>query len=120
MSGCLESKAISKLPKEAKEVNEYYDASWNGDYVRLIKAKIQHDKLKEYAHAIGLINHFPTNEIKNETRNELLSNFSEAPEWWTPPNKKDIEEFYYLNPDIDDYQTAFWHEGYLYYINYVW
>lgn len=121
MSGCFESNSRKYLPISATEINEYYDSSWNGDYVRLLKAKLPYQDFQNYAKALRLNGHYTEGcKIDQETKSLAFISFMEAPEWWNPPDKEVTKEFYYSHPSSDEIYSLTWHAGYVYNINYVW
>ena len=54
----MPSAARRALPNSATEVQEYYSDSWNGDYVRCVRAKMPEADFPLYAKNLGLTERF--------------------------------------------------------------
>ena len=73
-----------KLPFSASEVDEYYDDSWNGDFIRVLKAKLPPEDYERFAASLGLTTKYDP-IVHSEIYNDLNScGCNES--WWDPPN----------------------------------
>jgi hypothetical protein len=64
----MPSGAGRALPESATEVQEYYRDSWNGDYVRCLRAKLPEADFPLYAKNLGLTERFDP-AAKSKPRN---------------------------------------------------
>lgn len=77
------SSARRALPASATEIQEYYDDSWNGDFARVIKAKLPEKDYTEYARRLGLTVRF--DPLKHAEIASSINMGVGGPEWWNPP-----------------------------------
>lgn len=86
------------LPESATDIQEYYSDSWNGDFVRLLKARMSEEAYGDYAKALGLVTRF--DESKHaDIRSSIDMGAGGAPSWWDPPRSSDTTYFKHLKGD---------------------
>lgn len=114
----IPSSASRALPASASEIQEYYSDSWNGDYVRCIKAKLPEAEVSTYASHLGLTHKFdPANDaIKESTIN---IGFGDAPIWWNPPRASQTT-FFNDEKGHEFVQVLKYSEGYVYFLSLAW
>jgi hypothetical protein len=114
----IPSTARSQLPASATDIQEYYSDSWNGDFVRLIKAKLPQETYAEYARRLKIVTLFdPATDQDIESVINLV--IADAPTWWNPP--KASETTYFEHRKGDDYlQVLSYSNGYVYYLVTSW
>jgi hypothetical protein len=103
------------LPRSATEVQEYYRDHWNGDFVRVIKARLPEADVPRYAKALGLTERFdPVAHREISSRINSLRNVAGQP-WFTPPQ---ADATTYLDHKRgDDYFQVLWYgDGFVYFI----
>ena len=114
-----ESYVRKQLPKSASEIQEYYnDTGMSGDYVRVLKAKIDKSSFHKYASRLKLNSTY--SELKNTLESETWKmDITNPPSWWTEPNET---ELFYLKVDRDKefIQRLKWKNGYMYLITVAW
>lgn len=114
----LPSTARRALPKSATEIQEYYSDSWNGDYLRCIKARLPEADFPVYAKKLGLNEQFdPIAHV--DIASTLNMGFSDAPAWWTPPVASRTTYFQFI-PSNDFLQILNYSGGYAYFVSTSW
>lgn len=113
----MPSTARRSLPESATDVQEHYSDSWNGDYVRCIKARLPEIDLPLYAKKLGLSERFDPaahHDIAN-----LIDISFDGPDWWTPPPATQTTYFGYERGD-DFLQVLKYSSGYVYFVSTSW
>jgi hypothetical protein len=79
------SSARRALPKSAANIREYYSDSWNGDFIRLIRADLRGwDDYIAYAKTLGFSERY--SKVKHADIKTIIGmGAGNAPGWWTPP-----------------------------------
>jgi hypothetical protein len=73
------SKAVRELPDGAKDIQEYYKVvGINGDFRRLLKARIPREQVEAYALRVGA-----PNREQGKAGKDYFS-WVGGPEWWAP------------------------------------
>lgn len=114
----LPSVARKALPMSATNVREYYSGSWNGDYVRCLKAKLPEADVPTYAGNLGLTNRFDP-VAHGSISGKINTGIGGAPSWWTPPQASPSTYFNYT-PGKDGLQVLTYSGGYVYFVSAVW
>ncbi|MEI6071520.1 MAG: hypothetical protein WCS31_06990 [Verrucomicrobiae bacterium] len=107
----------SKLPPSATDIQEYYSVSGNGDFVRLIKAKMPQQEYPEYARRLQLVTIFDPATHRN-LESMINIGIGGAPPWWNPP--KASKTTYFENNKSDYLQVLSYSNGYVYYLVASW
>ena len=94
----MPSAARRALPKSATDIQEYYSDSWNGDFVRLIKARLPKDDYEEYAKALDLSTRFDES-THADIRSMIDIGAGDAPAWWDPPPSSSTTYFDHVRGD---------------------
>jgi hypothetical protein len=106
------------LPNTASEVQEYYSDSWNGDFVRLLKARLPESDYESYAKNRGLTQRF--DPIAHEDIRSMIEiNAADAPYWWGPPPASTKTFFRYERGD-HWVQTLSYSHGTVYLLTTSW
>lgn len=112
------SQARRALPGSASDVQEYYSDSWNGDFIRLIKAKLPRKDYEEYARVLGLTERF--DPIKHaEIKSMIGIGAGDAPDWWNPPMTRDTTFFEHVKGD-DNVRALNYSNGSVFYLMTSW
>ena len=114
----MPSAARSKLPPSATQIQEYYSCSWNGDFVRVIKAKLPREEYVSYAQSLSLATLFDP-AINHDIESEINMGVGDAPTWWTPPRASRTTYFRYEKGD-DYLEVLSYSNGYVYYLVSSW
>ena len=112
------STARRSLPQSAAGIQEFYSSSWNGDYVRCIKARLTEADLSIYAKKLGINDQF--DPIANtDIASTINMGFLDAPAWWTPPLAS--RTTYFQSKQNSHYlEILKYSEGYVYYVSTSW
>lgn len=105
-----------ELPRGATDVREFYDGSRNGDYVRVLRAKVRPEEVPAYAARLGLTERY------SRTQHSGLSIYLAAggtPPWWTPPASLDGAYFQHRRGS-ESFTAARYAGGYLYVVASAW
>ena len=114
----LPSKIRRALPKSATEIQEYYSDSWNGDYLRCLKARLPENDFPIYAKNLGLNEQF--DPIANADISSVINmSCSDTLAWWTPPPASRTT-FFKFEPTNDFLEIISYSEGYAYYVSASW
>jgi hypothetical protein len=107
----------SKLPPSATDIQEYHSDSWNGDFVRLIKAKMPPEEYTGYARRLKLATLFDP-AIHHELKSLVNMGIGGAPKWWNPPSAS--ASTYFEHKKSDFLQVLSYSNGYVYYLVASW
>lgn len=79
-----------ELPRDATDIREFYDGNWNGDYIRVLRARVRPEEVPAYAARFGL-----TERYSQAQHAQLPISFAAGgtPPWWTPPASLDGAHF---------------------------
>ncbi len=117
----IPSAARRALPESAREVQEFYDTAFGGDYVRCIKAKLPEADFPVYARNLGLRRSFISSEHEGRGRRFVNIQVSWAPAWWDPPRgEPGIDWYYDQDPNVPVNEDLTWSNGYVYYLAFSW
>ena len=105
------------LPYSATQVQEYYSDCWNGDYIRLVKAKLPEADYPRYARNLGLTNRFDP-IAHADIADHIMMSFG-GPGWWTPPAPSRTTYFAYKRGDCF-IEVLKYSEGYVYFVSSAW
>jgi hypothetical protein len=86
------------LPESATDIQEYYSDSWNGDFVRLIKARLPEGDYHQYAKALNLSTRFDESK-HSDIRSKIDIGAGDAPAWWDPPQSSSTTYFDHVKGD---------------------
>jgi len=114
----MPSNARRALPQSATHVQEYYSDSWNGDFVRLIRADLPEKDYEEYAKRLNLSLRYDETRHK-EIRSLIEIGAGEAPDWWNPPRASATTFFKYTKGN-DHVQSLNFKDGKVYYLITSW
>lgn len=117
MDSFIPSAAKQALPTSATEVQEYYSGSWNGDYVRLLRAKVPETDCPLYAKNLGLIVRFDP-AAHAQIASTINMGFGDAPSWWTPPVAD--RTTYFEHKHKDAFRVLKYSAGYAYFVSTSW
>lgn len=108
----MPSGARRALPRSATHIQEYYSDSWNGDFVRLLKARLPVEDYEDYAKSLDLTIRF--DESKHaDIRSSIDIGAGDVPSWWDPPRSSDTTYFDHVKGD-DYVQTLKYLNGTVY------
>jgi len=114
----MPSGARRALPSSAADIQEYYSDSWNGDFVRLLKARLPEEDYEDYAKSLDLTIRF--DESKHaDIRSSIDMGAGDAPSWWDPPRSNDTTYFDHVKGD-DYVQTLKYSNGTVYLLIVSW
>jgi hypothetical protein len=114
----MPSAARRALPGSATDIQEYYSGSWNGDFVRLLKARLPEGDYEEYAKALKLTTRF--DEAKHaDIRSMIDISSGDAPAWWDPPRSSGTTCFEHVKDD-DWVRTLKYSDGTVYLLILSW
>lgn len=117
LDAVVPSSARRALPSSASEIQEYYDDSWNGDFVRLVKAPLPATDYAEYARRLGLSARFdPT--LHHDIASYVNMGIVDAA-WWDPSGATTNTYFDYKKGD-DYLQVLSYKDGYVYFKTVSW
>ena len=107
----IPSGAIQKLPSNASEIEEHYQSfGINGDYQRLLRAKIPQEEVEGYAKKLGA-----TNEYNKDNASHFPSSWSRLDPWFAP---QDPPLYYFQETG---YRILIgWEDGYVYLDVFAW
>ena len=108
----MPSAAGRALPESANDIQEYYSDSWNGDFVRLVKARLPEGDYEEYAKALNLSTRFDDSKHA-DIRSTIDIGAGDAPAWWDPPRSSSTTYFDHVKGD-DYVQTLKYSDGTVY------
>jgi hypothetical protein len=112
------SAARRALADSATDVQEYYSGSWNGDYVRCLRAKLPEADFPLYAKNLGLTDRFdPVAHADIESMINI--GFGDSPAWWTPPVAGPTTYFQHKRGD-DFLQVLKFSDGYAFFVSTSW
>jgi hypothetical protein len=86
------------LPKSASDIQEYYSDSWNGDFVRIIKAKLPEKDYVDYANELKIPFSFDASKHE-DIRSMIDMGAGDAPSWWNPPSASETTFFDHVKGD---------------------
>ena len=112
------SAARRALPESATDIQEYYSDSWNGDFVRLIKARLPEGDYEEYAKALNLSTRFDDSKHA-DIRSTIDISVGDSPAWWDPPRSSGTTYFDIVKGD-DCVQTLKYSNGTVYMLIVSW
>ena len=102
------------LPGSASEVQEYHSSSWNGDFLRCIKAKLPESNFPTFARNLGLTQRFdPVRHAHIAHR--INVGVSHEVAWFTPPLAGPKTYFKY-DPSRQSLMVLTFSDGYVYYL----
>lgn len=113
----LPSAARRALPDSATDVQEYYSDSWNGDYVRCVRAKLPETDFPLYAKNLGLTERF--DPVAHTDIASMINIGVGGPAWWTPPSAGPTTYFQHKRDD-DFLQVLKYSGGYAYFVSTSW
>ena len=113
----MPSIARRSLPKSAIDVQEYYSDSWNGDYVRCLKAKLPEADFPLYAKTLGLTASF--DPVAHSDIASMINMRFDGPDWWTPPPAEQTTYFRHKLGD-DFIQVLKYSSGHAYFVSTSW
>lgn len=114
----IPSAARRKLPASATQIQEYYSNCWNGDFVRLIKAKLPRQEYAKYAGSLNLASLYDP-AIRQDMEGTINMGIGDAPSWWNPPTASGTTYFEYKKGN-DCLQVLSYSNGYVYYLVTSW
>ncbi|MCH7226592.1 hypothetical protein [Haloferula sp. A504] len=97
------------LPTGAADIQEFYRDHWNGDFVRLVRAKIPESELREYALKVG------AKKVVTEDHPAEIISWSHGPSWWSPEGLPR-----YCSSGPDQRVLVGWQDGYVYFDAAAW
>lgn len=106
------------LPKSATDIQEYYSDSWNGDFLRVIKAKLPEKDYEAYAKALSMTTKFDES-VHKEIRSMIDIGAGDAPVWWDPPRASGTTYFEHIRGS-DRVQTLKYSNGAVYLLIVRW
>ena len=87
------------LPESAYDIQEYYsDSGWNGDFLRVIKAKLPEKDYESYAKALGLATRYDSSKHE-DIKSYIDIGAGDTPVWWDPPKASVTTYFEYTKGD---------------------
>lgn len=113
----MPSAARRALPGSATDVREYYSDSWNGDYVRCVRARLPEADLPLYAKHLGLTERF--DPVAHASIASMINMSFDGPDWWTPPQAGPTTYFQHKRGD-DFLEVLKFSEGYAYFVSTSW
>ncbi len=113
----MPSAARRALPGSATVVQEYYSDSWNGDYVRCVRAKLPEADFPLYAKHLGLTERF--DPVAHADITNMINMSFDVPDWWAPPQAGPTTYFQYKRGD-DFLEVLKFSEGYVYFVSTSW
>jgi len=113
----MPSAARRALPSSAMEVQEFYSDSWNGDYVRCLRAKLPEADFPLFAKHLGLSEHF--DPVKDADIASMINMSFGGPDWWRPPQAGPTTYFKYKRGN-DFLEVLNYSEGYAYFVSTAW
>jgi hypothetical protein len=96
-------------------VQEYYKDHWNGDFVRLLKARLPEPDFPQYAKNLGLTERF--DPVTHADASSLVNSlrFVSGQKWFDPPHAD--RTTYLKHKRGDDYFEVLWYSnGFVYFI----
>ena len=106
------------LPASAIDIQEYYSGTWNGDFVRLIKARLPLEDYDAYAKALKLYERFDATKHA-EIKSMIEIGIGGAPGWWDPPRASATTYFKHVKGD-QYVQALNYSNGTVYYLITSW
>jgi hypothetical protein len=113
----MPSAALRALPESATDIQEYYSGSLNGDFVRLIKARLPEGDYEEYAKALNLSTRF--DDSKHADIRSMIDIWAGDAPWWNPPKSSNTTYFDHVKGD-DYVQTLKYSNGTVYLLIVSW
>jgi len=99
-------------------VQEYYNDNWNGDFVRLLKARLPEADFPQYAKNLGLTERF--DPVTHADVDGIIHNlrFVSGQKWFDPPPADQTTYFkHQRGPHTHSYSEVLWHSnGFVYFI----
>jgi hypothetical protein len=111
----MPSNARRNLPKSATDIQEYYHGYFNGDYTRVLKARLPAADYLQYANNLELRNHVKSRETLPREGFYLMPQLKHAGlRWWNPPEEWG-DCYYSSTPEGSPFASIVWHDGWVYF-----
>ena len=114
----IPSRARRALPDSATDIQEYYaDAGFNGDFIRILKARLPESDFQRYAVNLALTKYNPS--IHGSEYDTIHISIGDVPKWWDEPRNIDNCYFNYI-PEKEYITRITWNNGWVYFMALAW
>jgi hypothetical protein len=111
----MPSNARRHLPKSATDIQEYYHDYFNGDYTRVLKARLPEADYSQYAKNLKLSGHVKSRENLPREGFYVMPQLKHARlSWWDPPDAW-INCYYSSATKGSSFTSIVWHDGWVYF-----
>ncbi len=104
------------LPATATDVQEYCNASWQGDSLRCLQAKMPQAEMPKFAAKLGLVERY---NPRTDAALPISFDGGREADWWHSPTTMNGAYFEY-KPGKEAYSLATYQNGRAYYLATAW
>lgn len=113
----LPSRLRLSLPSSATEIQEYYREWGNGDYTRILKARLPIEDYQRFANRLRFDGKYAITNGIPPTRSRFP--IVGGPPWWNPPDDPELANFK-DDPRHDSATSIRYKDGWVYYLSVSW